>query len=454
MRIAATNVVLLVSVLWLIPILVGVYVFRDAKQRGMNAILWTLVAVFAPSLIGLVVYLLVRGNYSNLRCPRCDTVVTEQFVVCPKCGAKLRPNCPNCSSAVEPDWAVCPRCAQPLTAVQEDIVSPVRPKDHTLWKVLVAIILIPAMMILLLSVSFTGASGGGSSALQEVAIDEYYADQEIPESTKEYVRQWLEGIVPKRNHAYALRYTYRIDPNSKSKDYYYLIYVPDGADATQRGFGYSGGLFGTSFELHLEDTKPRGGLYCVMTTSDKTAPKLRVTVNKTSLKTSVTVVDFNPTVYTIASESDYSGVQSAFGSLYVESEERAMMPELLTFTKYEDGQQKGVAEFDTSDYLLDTVVGIHELHHLEEVPAVLKGYQLEDYCTISILFIDDTGMYHYEDVCSYLVIKAGDLHYLLEIGMDSQIEDILQSGQITGEENLFVYEISEEGYSALLRQFV
>ena len=454
MRIAAVNVVLLVSVLWLIPILVGIYVFRDAKQRGMNAILWTLVAVFAPSLIGLVVYLLVRGNYSNLRCPRCDTVVTEQFVVCPKCGAKLRPNCPNCSSAVEPDWAVCPRCAQPLTAVHEDIVSPVRPKDNTLWKVLAAIILIPALMILMLSISFTGASNVGSSALQEVTIDEYYADQEIPESTKEYVRQWLEGIVPQKNHAYALRYTYRINPDSKSRDYYYLIYVPDGADATQRGFGCSSGLFGTSFKLHLEDTKPRGGLYCVMTTSDKTAPKLRVTVNKTSLQTKVTVVDFNPTVYTIATESDYSGVQSAFGSLYVESEERAMMPELITFTKYVDGQQVGVAEFDTSDYLLNTVVGIHELHHLEEVPANLKGYALADYCTISILFIDDTGMYHYEDVCSYLAAAVGDSYYLIEIGIDTQIEEILRVGQISGEENIFVYEISEEEYNQLLRQFL
>ena len=454
MRIAAFNVALLVAVLWLIPILVGVYVFRDAKQRGMNPILWTLVAVFAPSLIGLVVYLLVRGNYSNLRCPRCDAAVTEQFVVCPKCGAKLRPNCPNCSSAVEPDWAVCPKCTQPLSAVQVDIVTPVRPKDNTLWKVLAAIILIPALLILMLGISFAGASGGGSSALQEVTIDEYYADQETPESTKEYVRQWLEGIVPERNHAYALRYTYQINPESKTKDYYYLIYVPGGGDAAQRGFGYSGGLFGTSFRLDLEGTKNLDGLYCVMTTSDKTAPKLRVTVNETRLKAEVTVVDFNPTVFTIASESDYSELQSAFGSLYVESEERAMMPELITFTKCVDGQQVGIAEFDTSDDLLNTVVGIHELHHLEEIPASLKGYALADYCTISILFIDDTGMYHYEDVCSYLAVKTDDSYYLIEIGIDTQIEEILRSGQISGEENIFVYEISEDGYNQLLCQFM
>ena len=42
-----------------IPVLIGVYVYRDASDRGMNAVLWTLVAVLAPSLIGFIIYLLV-----------------------------------------------------------------------------------------------------------------------------------------------------------------------------------------------------------------------------------------------------------------------------------------------------------------------------------------------------------------------------------------------------------
>ena len=34
----------------LIPILVGVYVYRDAKARRMDAVLWTIIAVIAPGL--------------------------------------------------------------------------------------------------------------------------------------------------------------------------------------------------------------------------------------------------------------------------------------------------------------------------------------------------------------------------------------------------------------------
>ena len=97
-----------------ISVLIGVYVYRDAKRRGMNAVLWTLIAVAAPALVGFIIYLLVRGNYADLECPQCGAAVTEQYVVCPRCGTKLRPACPSCAFPVEPDWKVCPKCAAPL----------------------------------------------------------------------------------------------------------------------------------------------------------------------------------------------------------------------------------------------------------------------------------------------------------------------------------------------------
>ena len=309
---------MLMIIVALLPLLIGVYVYRDAKRRGMNAALWTLIAILAPSLIGFIIYLLVRGNYSNLKCPRCAATVTEQYVVCPKCGAKLKPSCPNCSAPVEPDWTVCPKCAQPLPTVQEDIVTPVQPKDKTLWKILAAIIIVPVVLLLVLGLSFSAASGGGSSSLREVSFDEYYADQELPESTKEYVRNWLGEINPRTDHVYALRYTYRFNPNSETTDYYYLIYVPGGGDVDRRGFGYSTGLFSTAFKLELEGTNDQDGLYCVMTTSKKAAPQLRVTLNGKRLEDEITVVDFNPTLYTIASESDYSMLTNAAGDLYLE----------------------------------------------------------------------------------------------------------------------------------------
>ena len=49
-----------------VPILIGVYVYRDDTRRRMNAALWTLIAVAASGLIGFIIYLLIRGNYPDL----------------------------------------------------------------------------------------------------------------------------------------------------------------------------------------------------------------------------------------------------------------------------------------------------------------------------------------------------------------------------------------------------
>ena len=445
---------MLMIIVALLPLLIGVYVYRDAKRRGMNAALWTLIAILAPSLIGFIIYLLVRGNYSNLKCPRCAATVTEQYVVCPKCGAKLKPSCPNCSAPVEPDWTVCPKCAQPLPTVQEDIVTPVQPKDKTLWKILAAIIIVPVVLLLVLGLSFSAASGGGSSSLREVSFDEYYADQELPESTKEYVRNWLGEINPRTDHVYALRYTYRFNPNSETTDYYYLIYVPGGGDVDRRGFGYSTGLFSTAFKLELEGTNDQDGLYCVMTTSKKAAPQLRVTLNGKRLEDEITVVDFNPTLYTIASESDYSMLTNAAGDLYLEQLEKEMEPDLVAITVVEDGQGVATGEFDAPDFLLNTVTGIHELHYLEEYPFSLENFQLSDYFTLSVHYADTTGEAHYEDTSNYLIVETESAWYLIEIGPNSVIEKILEEGQITSRDDVLVYEISEDAYSELANLFV
>ena len=63
MRIMVVMIPIMILLLT-IPVIVGVYVYRDAKRRGMNAALWTLVAVFAPSLIGFIIYLLVSSFYT------------------------------------------------------------------------------------------------------------------------------------------------------------------------------------------------------------------------------------------------------------------------------------------------------------------------------------------------------------------------------------------------------
>lgn len=228
----AVNIIfllILVPLIFVIPILVGVYVYRDAGKRGMNAVLWLLVALLTPGLLGLIIYLLVRNNYSDLKCPNCNTQVEESYVVCPSCRTKLRPTCPSCAAPVQTAWKVCPHCGTELPVHSENVAAPVRVKDKTLGKILIAILVIPVVLILLLIVfalpfSMNSRSGGYATGFTSVPVNEYLSDC-IPEE-KAAVESWLQtvqsGYYPEPYHILE----YKGDALPDEYDCQYLIYIP------------------------------------------------------------------------------------------------------------------------------------------------------------------------------------------------------------------------------------
>ena len=182
----------LLPLFFIIPVLVGIYVYRDAKKRGMNAVLWLLISLLAPSLLGFIIYLLVRNNYSDLKCPNCDTRVEESFIVCPNCRTKLRPTCPSCSATVQTTWKVCPHCDETLSAYSGDVAAPVRSKDKTLWKILIAILIIPTVVIFLMIAAITAFSfnNGGylySSGLAAIPVEEYLKECDYREVVEDFI---------------------------------------------------------------------------------------------------------------------------------------------------------------------------------------------------------------------------------------------------------------------------
>ena len=102
------------------------YVYRDAKRRGMNAGLWTLlVAILFPSVfvIGLIIYLLVRDPLPY-QCPQCASTVSARFNFCPNCKYNLHPACPQCQREVADTDKFCPYCATELTHAPKPSVIP------------------------------------------------------------------------------------------------------------------------------------------------------------------------------------------------------------------------------------------------------------------------------------------------------------------------------------------
>ena len=181
-----------------IPLLIGVYVYRDAARRGMNAALWTVVAVLAPAFTGLIVYLLARGAAPALKCPQCGAAVTDAYAVCPACGARLRAVCPGCGAPVEPGWKVCPRCAAPLPQTPApDVHPPERQPDRALRRVLLAALLIPAALIIAFVLSFGAfsASGASVSGVTSLPAEEYLAALDLDGFTQELLSA-DEGFIP------------------------------------------------------------------------------------------------------------------------------------------------------------------------------------------------------------------------------------------------------------------
>lgn len=171
-------VLVLIFFFLFIPILVGVYVYRDATQRGMNALVWTLVAVLAPSLIGLIIYLIVRSSYSNLSCPSCGTAVREDFCTCPSCGTKLKASCISCGYPIEPGWTVCPKCSAPIDLETASVTAPIQKKDKGLKGILIAVLIIPIMLVVLIVFALMAYRVNTSSGVhhQEYVVTEKSED--------------------------------------------------------------------------------------------------------------------------------------------------------------------------------------------------------------------------------------------------------------------------------------
>ncbi len=99
------------------------YVYRDAKRRGMNPGLWTMLVLLLSGgyfFVGFIIYLLIREPLPYA-CPQCATSVNARYNFCPNCKTNLHPACAHCQREVSDTDKFCPYCgnetAQPPAAV-------------------------------------------------------------------------------------------------------------------------------------------------------------------------------------------------------------------------------------------------------------------------------------------------------------------------------------------------
>ncbi len=106
---------LLAATLMVATILLIGYIYADAKRRGMNAVLWTVLVILIPKPIGFIAYFLLRKPLVT-PCPHCGTAIGTDFRYCAKCGYAVSPTCLHCGHAISRDYIVCPYCGKPVGA--------------------------------------------------------------------------------------------------------------------------------------------------------------------------------------------------------------------------------------------------------------------------------------------------------------------------------------------------
>ncbi len=101
------------AAIFIVVILLAVWVYRDAEKRGESGILW-LIIVLITGIIGLIIWLIVRGDKPVISSEPTTKVPPPPQAVqatqttgaqfCPNCGASIQPNsvfCANCGASLE-----------------------------------------------------------------------------------------------------------------------------------------------------------------------------------------------------------------------------------------------------------------------------------------------------------------------------------------------------------------
>jgi hypothetical protein len=110
----------IVVICWIL--LLG-YVYGDAARRGMSPVLWTLICIFVPNLIGFIIYFLMRKSLARY-CNKCGFPVEEGFRYCPRCSSPQVPICGGCGQPVKAEYACCPYCGHGVGAGSAPFVPP------------------------------------------------------------------------------------------------------------------------------------------------------------------------------------------------------------------------------------------------------------------------------------------------------------------------------------------
>ena len=81
---------------FILGLLLGIWVYKDAEKRGKSGVLWLLIVWFVAFPIGLIIWLVVRPPIGGAKkadsgrmCPNCGRPIPMDARACPYCAKKF-----------------------------------------------------------------------------------------------------------------------------------------------------------------------------------------------------------------------------------------------------------------------------------------------------------------------------------------------------------------------------
>lgn len=86
---AVIMIVAAIAFALLAVVFISIWVYKDAKQRGLSAGIWTLIVVLSGVFMGLILYVLIGRKQESGVCDKCGAAINIQGTFCPVCGEKI-----------------------------------------------------------------------------------------------------------------------------------------------------------------------------------------------------------------------------------------------------------------------------------------------------------------------------------------------------------------------------
>lgn len=78
------------GLLILAKVFIAIWVYKDAKSRGMNPFIWTILILIYSGVLVFLVYLLVIRKERNITCENCNFTQSEKLLYCGRCGSEMK----------------------------------------------------------------------------------------------------------------------------------------------------------------------------------------------------------------------------------------------------------------------------------------------------------------------------------------------------------------------------